>query len=89
MAVKPHEIENTMILITKNNKAYENKDSLLVCINPQGEATGVIYNATGIDTLSQKQSMDFYDLSGRKVGTDYRQLSNRVYIINNKKVVVK
>ena len=46
-------------------------------------------NTTGISAVSGEKSADVYDLSGRKVGTDRRQLSKGVYIINNKKVVVK
>ena len=46
-------------------------------------------NTTGISAVSGEKSADVYDLSGRKVGTDSRQLPKGVYIINNKKVVVK
>ena len=44
---------------------------------------------TGIGRIGYKQAEDIYDLSGRKVNTDRSRLPKGLYIINNKKVVIK
>ena len=44
---------------------------------------------TGISRIGYKQAEDIYDLSGRKVNTDRSRLPKGLYIINNKKVVIK
>ena len=44
---------------------------------------------TGIGNMELRRSEDIFDLSGRKVGTDRSSLPKGVYIINNKKVVIK
>lgn len=45
--------------------------------------------ATGIGSIGYEQSEEIFDLSGRKVDTDRSSLPKGVYIINNKKVVIK
>ena len=44
---------------------------------------------TGIGRIGYKQAEDIYALSGRKVNTDRSRLPKGLYIINNKKVVIK
>ena len=44
---------------------------------------------TGIGRIGYKQAEEIYDLSGRKVNTDRSRLPKGLYIINNKKVVIK
>lgn len=42
-----------------------------------------------IGSMEVRRSEEIFDLSGRKVGTDRSHLPKGVYIINNKKVVIK
>ena len=44
---------------------------------------------TGIGSIEYEQTEEIYDLSGHKVDTDRSRLPKGVYIINNKKVVIK
>lgn len=46
-------------------------------------------NVTGIGSITIDQQEDIFDLSGRKIDTNRSQLPKGVYIINNKKVVIK
>ena len=46
-------------------------------------------NVTGIGNITIDQQEDIFDLSGRKIDTNRSQLPKGVYIINNKKVVIK
>ena len=45
--------------------------------------------ATGIAGMKLRRSEDIFDLSGRKVDSDRSRLPKGVYLINNKKVVIK
>ena len=44
---------------------------------------------TGIGDITIDQQEEIFDLSGRKIDTDRSQLPKGIYIINNKKVVIK
>jgi len=44
---------------------------------------------TGIDGIEYEQTENIFDLSGRKIDTDRNHLFKGIYIINNKKVVIK
>ena len=44
---------------------------------------------TGIGSIRYEQAEEIFDLSGRKVNSDSSRLPKGVYIINNKKVVIK
>ena len=46
-------------------------------------------NLTGIGSISFEQSEKIFDLSGRKIGTERSRLSKGIYIIDNKKVIIK
>ena len=46
-------------------------------------------NVTGIGNIAIDQHEEIFDLSGRKIDTNRSQLPKGVYIINNKKVVIK
>lgn len=49
-----------------------------------GDAT-----VTGIESIEFEQTEEIFDLSGRKVDIERDQLPKGIYIINNKKVVIK
>ena len=44
---------------------------------------------TGIQGISHTQGEQIYDISGRQLDKKREQLGKGVYIINNKKVVIK
>lgn len=44
---------------------------------------------TGIGSIRYEQAEEIFDLSGRKINSDSSRLPKGVYIINNKKVVIK
>ena len=44
---------------------------------------------TGIDSIVSDQSEEIFDLSGRKLDIERNRLPKGIYIINNKKVVIK
>lgn len=46
-------------------------------------------NLTGIGSISIEQSETIFDLSGRKIDVERSRLPEGIYIINNKKVVIK
>lgn len=66
--------------------------SNIVFITPQEDrihfAAGSA-DVTGISDIKASQAEEVFDLSGRKLDTDRSRLPKGVYIINNKKVVIK
>jgi hypothetical protein len=66
--------------------------SNIVFVTPQKSKVYFAFGnseVTGIGRIGYKQAEDIYDLSGRKVNTDRSRLPKGLYIINNKKVVIK
>ena len=65
----------------------------ILFVTPEGKAVrfnGDVMNiVTGIQGVSYTQDELIYDISGRQIITKRDQLSKGVYIINNKKVVIK
>lgn len=47
------------------------------------------FGTTGIIEVVTGENHDAYDLTGRKVGTNKKNLKNGIYIINGKKILVK
>ena len=68
------QISNIVFVTPQENKVRFNSGDIIV---------------TGIDSTESEQSEEIFDLSGRKVDTDCNSLPKGVYIINNKKVVIK
>ena len=68
------QISNLVFVTPQKSKVYFSCDN--------GEVTG-------IGRIGYRQAEDIYDLSGRKTNTDRSRLPKGVYIINNKKVVIK
>ena len=67
--------------------------SNILFVTPQGDVTrlnGSTMNiTTGIQGISFSQDEQIYDISGRQLNKKREQLDKGVYIINNKKVVIK
>jgi len=67
--------------------------SNILFVTPQGEATRfndrLINMTTGIQGIFYSQGEQIYDISGRQLNKKREQLDKGVYIINNKKVVIK
>ena len=67
--------------------------SNILFVTPQGDATRfndrLINMTTGIQGIPYSQDEQIYDISGRLLDKKREQLDKGVYIINNKKVVIK
>lgn len=67
--------------------------SNILVVTPQGDATRfndrLINMTTGIQGISYSQGEQIYDISGRQLNKKCEQLDKGIYIINNKKVVIK
>lgn len=65
----------------------------ILFVTPEGKATrfngDAMYMTTDIQGVNYSQDEQIYDISGRQLNTKREQLSKGVYIINNKKVVIK
>lgn len=65
----------------------------ILFVTPEGKASrlngGTMNMTTGIQGVSYTQGEQIYDISGRQLNMKREQLSKGVYIINNKKVVIK
>lgn len=68
------QISNVIFVTPQETNVYFASDNIVV---------------TGIGSIEHEQAEEIYDLSGRKVDTDRSHLPKGVYIINNKKVVIK
>lgn len=70
------------------------KISNAICVDAQGQITYfndkvIDSGITGIKNIQASDNESVYDLSGRKVKNVNRHLSKGIYIINNKRVVIK
>ena len=65
----------------------------ILFVTSEGKASrlngGTMNMTTGIQGVSYTQGEQIYDISGRQLNMKREQLSKGVYIINNKKVVIK
>lgn len=65
----------------------------ILFVTPQGEATHLngssLNMTTGIQSVTFKKGERAYDMTGRQLNLKREQLRKGVYIINNKKVVIK
>ena len=74
---------------TRGNVRIDN----VLFVTPDGKA--VHFNgattdmATGVKGIASSQGEQIYDISGRQLNTKRKQLSKGIYIINNKKVLIK
>ena len=67
-----------------DNVLFVTPDGKATCFN--GATTGM---TTGVMGMSNTMGEQIFDISGRRLNTKPEQLSKGVYIINNKKVVIK
>ena len=65
----------------------------ILFVTPEGKSSrlngGTMNMTTGVQGVSYTQGEQIYDISGRQLNMKREQLSKGVYIINNKKVVIK
>lgn len=75
--------------MSKGEAAFDN----ILFVTPQGEAAhfngSTLNMTTGIREIIRTDNAQIYDLSGRRLVMKSGQLPKGVYIINNKKVVIK
>lgn len=85
---------DTLLKLQLSNKATgEVVFNNILFVTPQGDTVHIVSSslnlATGIQDVVHSQNSVVYDLTGRHLNMKSRRLPKGVYIVNNKKVVIK